>query len=608
MMNKLFTLLLFAASCLTATGQVPDYVPTEGLVGWFDFLTDGCDAVGQSGCFDLLNGSIVESVDGAHGGALRLTGNYAELPPSSVLNLSEFTIAFRYYFESGSRMRLWKGDPEYPADLNFLIKGSNESVTTGFNYSPDCSTIAENTSNAVVVAPMNVANSWIDLVLSRTEGGEVVISTSSESVVVQLSETICTESNPIRLGHWWDSDPNPSNGWVDHVGFWNRVLTVAERDMLLSFGVGCTQSEACNYNPNAVIDDGSCLDCEVFAERCGSGTMWDPISQTCTIDETYCSWQPDSDGDQLIGVSDLLMFLSVFGDTDLDQDGIFDSNDDCVGEYDECGVCNGSGPSIPIIESVEILYDSLYAEQIDEWWVFEVGADTLFTYVCELIEGCTDLEADNFYEEANYNDGSCVYWNGCGDHINYEGYSYETVQIGSQCWFAENCRYMPFILEGVVHPTVAAVMVQGYQGNSLEEAAQLENYVHFGALYNYQATEEIQLCPSGWHVPTDAEYQTLEISMGMSPSVASETFWRGNNEGTKMKSSDDWNGTDAFGFNALPAGTIGSVVDDQAYFWTSSSGDETAWHRVLATNRADINRNMGNKQLGYSVRCIKDSE
>ena len=235
-----------------------------------------------------------------------------------------------------------------------------------------------------------------------------------------------------------------------------------------------------------------------------------------------------------------------------------------------------------------------------------MGADTLFTYVCELIEGCTDLEADNFYEEANYNDGSCVYWNGCGDHKNYEGYSYETVQIGSQCWFAENCRYMPFILEGVVHPTVAAVMVQGYQGNSLEEAAQLENYVHFGALYNYQATEEIQLCPSGWHVPTDAEYQTLEISMGMSPSVASETFWRGNNEGTKMKSSDDWNGTDAFGFNALPAGTIGSVVDDQAYFWTSSSGDETAWHRVLATNRADINRNMGNKQLGYSVRCIKD--
>ena len=176
---------------------------------------------------------------------------------------------------------------------------------------------------------------------------------------------------------------------------------------------GCSDSSAANFNPTATVNDGSCV---YLPDYCGEGTVWDEASQTCTIDETYCSWQPDSDGDQLIGVSDLLMFLSVFGDTDLDQDGIFDSNDDCVGEYDECGVCNGSGPSIPIIESVEILYDSLYAEQIDEWWVFEAGADTLFTYVCELIEGCTDLEADNFYEEANYNDGSCVYWNGCGDH------------------------------------------------------------------------------------------------------------------------------------------------------------------------------------------------
>ena len=92
---------------------------------------------------------------------------------------------------------------------------------------------------------------------------------------------------------------------------------------------------------------------------CLEGTVWSPDQGGCVLVENYCSWQPDSDGDQLIGVSDLLMFLSVFGDTDLDQDGIFDSNDDCVGEYDECGVCNGSGPSIPIIDGD--LYDSPHA-------------------------------------------------------------------------------------------------------------------------------------------------------------------------------------------------------------------------------------------------------
>lgn len=212
---------------------------------------------------------------------------------------------------------------------------------------------------------------------------------------------------------------------------------------------GCTNPLACNYSSSANTDDGSCDFCLCgdgtswnaelascipsvelsdacgegtvwsdsiqacvsaidLLESCGEGTVWDEDSQTCIIDETYCSWQPDSDGDQLIGVSDLLMFLSVFGDTDLDQDGIFDSNDDCVGEYDECGVCNGSGPSIPIIESIEIQFDSLYADQIDEWLVYEYS-DTTYNYVCEAIEGCTDPEAFNYAESANVEDNSCIY-------------------------------------------------------------------------------------------------------------------------------------------------------------------------------------------------------
>ena len=67
---------------------------------------------------------------------------------------------------------------------------------------------------------------------------------------------------------------------------------------------------------------------------------------------------------------------------DGDGDGICDDVDTCVGELDECGVCNGPGPTEVVIEGITILYDSLYAEQIDEWWVFEVGADTTFSYEC----------------------------------------------------------------------------------------------------------------------------------------------------------------------------------------------------------------------------------
>jgi hypothetical protein len=58
------------------------------------------------------------------------------------------------------------------------------------------------------------------------------------------------------------------------------------------------------------------------------------------------TWDPDSDGDNLITVDDLLALLSVFVETDLDDDGIFDSQDDCIGSNDACGVCNGTGVDV----------------------------------------------------------------------------------------------------------------------------------------------------------------------------------------------------------------------------------------------------------------------
>ena len=58
------------------------------------------------------------------------------------------------------------------------------------------------------------------------------------------------------------------------------------------------------------------------------------------------TWDPDSDGDNLITVDDLLALLSVFVETDLDDDGNFDSQDDCIGSNDAFGVCNGTGVDV----------------------------------------------------------------------------------------------------------------------------------------------------------------------------------------------------------------------------------------------------------------------
>ena len=130
------------------------------------------------------------------------------------------------------------------------------------------------------------------------------------------------------------------------------------------------------------------------SEYCLDGTVWDAAVGGC-IPESNCLLDSDLDGDGVVGTGDLLLLLTEFGGSfpDADSDGICDDNDDCVGEIDECGVCNGLGPTVPIIESIQILYDSVYAPQIDQWLVFEVGADTTFSFECN--EGASGYVAPN---------------------------------------------------------------------------------------------------------------------------------------------------------------------------------------------------------------------
>ena len=168
-------------------------------------------------------------------------------------------------------------------------------------------------------------------------------------------------------------------------------------------------------------------------------------AQTDYVDD----WNPDADGDDLIGITDLLALLSLFAEADSDGDGIWDSVDDCIGvydpcgvcngtgedadedglcddvddclgAYDECGVCNGPGPSIPIIDEIVYATDSVFLEPLDEWYVFEYATDTLYTFVCP-VAGCTDETALNYNPEAVIGDGSCVMdWSQLGEDIDGE--------------------------------------------------------------------------------------------------------------------------------------------------------------------------------------------
>jgi len=114
------------------------------------------------------------------------------------------------------------------------------------------------------------------------------------------------------------------------------------------------------------------------------------------------------------------------------------------------------------------------------------------------------------------------------------------------------------------------------------------------------------ICPSGWHVPSDAEWSTLV------------RFVDSATAGTKLKSTSGWsgsgNGTNAYGFNVLPAGacynkrTFFGLGGYYADFWSSSENDApNAWSRFFYYYDAYVNRYNINKSDGFSLRCVNDN-
>jgi uncharacterized protein (TIGR02145 family) len=245
-------------------------------------------------------------------------------------------------------------------------------------------------------------------------------------------------------------------------------------------------------------------------------------------------------------------------------------------------VCNGPGATEVVIESITLLYDSVYAPEIDFWFVYETGADTAFSYVCP-----------NVFQS-------------CGDLVSHEGYDYSTVQIGDQCWFAENCRYLPSVSSSSTSSTTEPYYyVHAYEGTDVEVAKATSDYETYGALYNGPAVMTEDICPSGWHIPSDGDFTQLTDFLG-GESVA----------GGKMKDNVQWNGSNSSGFTGLPGGYVDySYVYPNGYygFWWSASesysyyydGYPALWLRRLNIS-SDIDRYAATRLTGFSARCIKD--
>ena len=204
-----------------------------------------------------------------------------------------------------------------------------------------------------------------------------------------------------------------------------------------------------------------------------------------------------------------------------------------------------------------------------------------------------------------------------------DGNEYNWVKIGDQVWMAENLAYLPsvnMVNDGSEDAAGSYYYVVGYDGTNVADAKATDNYATYGVLYNWTAAMDgeassttnpsgIQgVCPAGWHLPSDAEWTELTDYLG-GTSVAGGKL---KETGTTHWASPNTGATNETGFTALPGGyriDNGSFGDIGYYgFWWSATGSNAAdaWFRYMDYSNSSVSRSNYFKEVGFSVRCVRD--
>ncbi len=199
----------------------------------------------------------------------------------------------------------------------------------------------------------------------------------------------------------------------------------------------------------------------------------------------------------------------------------------------------------------------------------------------------------------------------------HQGNRYRTVQIGTQCWMAENmrCTTSPTGKQWLSNPRFSAAQPEyaAYYASPTDE-------IRYGMLYNWTAALDISshgrhkpfgkkvrgICPEGWHIPDNDDWSLLFNTLG------------GNKiAGEVMKApTQQWQPhliirKEVMGFDAMPAGAYTEngyqSAGFQTYFWSADpfSRDE-AWCCIVYDYKTDSYSYLDYKCYGHSVRCVRD--
>lgn len=203
--------------------------------------------------------------------------------------------------------------------------------------------------------------------------------------------------------------------------------------------------------------------------------------------------------------------------------------------------------------------------------------------------------------------------------FDYQNRTYAYKTIGSQTWMIENLAYLPSVSPpDEMSDEDKHYYVWGYLGRNTTEASSTTQYKKYGALYNWEAAKTA--CPSGWHLPSDDDWKTLEKYLGMSASDVEKGGTRDSGSvGLRLKARSGWgnygNGINSHSFSAFPGGIL-DISDSffyggvDAFFWTSTSVTldllNYGLYRCLSKWEDGVIRNACYPGNGLSVRCLRD--
>lgn len=190
-----------------------------------------------------------------------------------------------------------------------------------------------------------------------------------------------------------------------------------------------------------------------------------------------------------------------------------------------------------------------------------------------------------------------------------DGNVYNTVTIGTQVWMKENLKVTKYRNGEVIGTTITTEF--DFSGETSPKYQWGSEGGSYGRWYTwYAATDSRGVCPTGWHLPTDAEWTTLtnylggESVAGGKMKLTGTTYWYSPNTGADNSS----------GWSGLPGGyhyyNNSHFLDRQGGYWWSATGyDKTrAWFRALSSSFASVERVNQGKSLGYSVRCVNGDD